>query len=106
MVMVDYETDITYRKFCLRKNIKFQYDAEKHLFLIRETIRLTQPSWSKQFTEFYIKSRYADIWFYYERLRHNYYSLSENDRDIYRINLVLNNKLCPDVIYYITTFVK
>tara|TARA_Y100000389_G_C17468978_1_gene528478 strand:+ start:2900 stop:3214 length:315 start_codon:yes stop_codon:yes gene_type:complete len=104
--MVDYNTDIDFRKFSLRQNIKFQYGAENHLFLIRETIRLTQPSWSEKFTEFYIKSRYADIWFYYERLRHNYYCLSKNDREIYRINLVLNNKLCTDVIYYITTFVE
>tara|TARA_Y100000389_G_scaffold205111_1_gene263337 strand:+ start:1727 stop:2053 length:327 start_codon:yes stop_codon:yes gene_type:complete len=91
--------------YFLSRTIRFQYESNNELSLLRRNIKLQHPSWDDEFIENFIKSRYADYWFYNDKLKESFYRLSKREREKYRVRLVTKGYLCEDVIKYTETFI-
>ena len=60
--------------------------------------------WSPEFIKNYLKSRYPDVWYDYQKLQKQFYRATNREREIYRLKMVTKERLCDDLIKYLEEF--
>lgn len=90
-----------FRQYLIRRNVKWQRPVVKNLIWLESSMALQNPSWTPHFIGCYLISHYGDIWQYWTKLRTDFYRLTERDRHRYRVRLVTEEKLCPDIVTYL-----
>ena len=92
------------RRYLYHRYDRWQHQALLQLVWLETNMASSYPHWSPEFVRNYLISRYADIWQHYHDSRDQYYRLTEPERNLYRLHLVADRKLCEDVIANIASY--